>query len=374
MVDSIDFNNDSTNNVVINGMCGITINNEDHVLPIDSVMPEEASNSRVPSTKLFAEAILKSRTDIQHLMEIVENKSDDPIVLPFNNIALPRNPDHLNILALGNSFTETMYSNIIGMLSAAGISNVTLARTYNAGASLEEQIEWFDTKDAHREFFVSENLSKFQKVSDQFTIQNALSYAKWDIIIIHEKSERSGLTEYYDKFLPQYIRRIKSHPNAAGSKIAVQLTWALNEQSKYNYLAKYYNNDSKYMFECLRTVYKQLRKKFGIDLIIPNHLSFQNARNDAEIMGIDGINNLLTAAGLHPNAYGKYLASATFFQTIFSPIYGCSVLGNSYRTEEITEPYYKRLQACAALACSYSEDLIGEGDAPTVDEYISLVE
>ena len=55
----------------------------------------------------------------------------------FANYPLPSNPDTLRILAIGNSFSDDGTEYLPGLLEAAGIHNVVLARLYIGGCSLE---------------------------------------------------------------------------------------------------------------------------------------------------------------------------------------------------------------------------------------------
>ena len=55
----------------------------------------------------------------------------------FENYPLPQNPDTLRILAVGNSFSDDGTEYIPGLLEAAGIHNVIIARLYIGGCSLQ---------------------------------------------------------------------------------------------------------------------------------------------------------------------------------------------------------------------------------------------
>ncbi len=55
---------------------------------------------------------------------------------PANN-PLPSNPDTLRILAIGNSFSDDGTEYLPGLLEAAGIHNVIVARLYIGGCTLQ---------------------------------------------------------------------------------------------------------------------------------------------------------------------------------------------------------------------------------------------
>lgn len=63
------------------------------------------------------------------------------------NFPLPSNPDTLRILAVGNSFSDDGTEYLPGLLEAAGIHNVIVARLYIGGCSLERHCEEYSKGD-----------------------------------------------------------------------------------------------------------------------------------------------------------------------------------------------------------------------------------
>ena len=55
----------------------------------------------------------------------------------IGNYSLPQQPDTLRILAVGNSFSDDGTEYLPGLLEAAGIHNVIVARLYIGGCTLE---------------------------------------------------------------------------------------------------------------------------------------------------------------------------------------------------------------------------------------------
>ena len=55
----------------------------------------------------------------------------------IDNDPLPQHPDTLRILAVGNSFSDDGTEYLPGLLEAAGIHNVIVARLYIGGCTLE---------------------------------------------------------------------------------------------------------------------------------------------------------------------------------------------------------------------------------------------
>ena len=349
----------------------VTTNREINYIRISSATAQPDSWSRSIEVE-WSKGHIGIDEKIEMLEEEVEQTvSHFPIFMPFNNIALPKNPATYKILVIGNSFSQSMYAQILQICAAANITGLTFGRTYAGGTTLENQYKSILNKTANREFWVSENGAAFVE-TENVTIEYALNYTDWDMIIVHEKSERSGQIQYYNEWLPKLVGLIRSYKTTRKAKIAMQLTWAMSEDSTYTYLDDYYNGSQEYMFECLCGVYDKLFDKFGMDLVIPNHLSIQNARNDATIMSIEDISDFTGNDGLHLNDYGTYIQNATFFESIIAPMFGKTIWDNTYKFRQaLTDDMMKRFKACAVLACGYKV-LQNTGNSISIDNYISL--
>ena len=109
----------------------------------------------------------------------------------FENYPLPQNPDTLRILAVGNSFSDDGTEYIPGLLEAAGIHNVIIARLYIGGCSLERHCREYEegTKDY---VYYKSTKNKWVTVSKNATILDGLKDEPWDIITVQEVSNNSG--------------------------------------------------------------------------------------------------------------------------------------------------------------------------------------
>src|SRR5699024_7734490 len=84
---------------------------------------------------------------------------------------------------------------------------------------------------------------------------------------------------------------------------------------------------------------KQAKKLINADLIIPSGTAIQNGRTS--IIG-DNFNR----DGHHLNILGRYTASCTWFEALF----GESVIGNTFKPDELTDYEAEIAQHAAHLA------------------------
>ena len=77
---------------------------------------------------------------------------------------------------------------------------------------------------------------------------------------------------------------------------------------------------------------KQICKNYDVDFVVPIGAAIENLRISSLNTTSNGFSedNHHLAAGL-----GKYVAAATYFQTIFAPRFNVSVIGSEYNSVEI---------------------------------------
>lgn len=281
--------------------------------------------------------------------------------LPFNGMGLLRNPSELKILTIGNSFTQDAYTYILDIIKADNIAqNVTLARTFYPGETLAGEVYKFDNKIAKYGFSISEKGGAWQNIYEQngqgtvenlATIQYALDYADWDIIVLQQGSISCGLIKSYEGSLIPLIQRIRAYSKNTGAKIAFHLTWASSARGTGQDRLDQYGGTQMGMFNALVNVSKELKSMFDFDLIIPSYTAFQNARNNTTL--VSSIDDLTISDGLHANNFGQYIASCCYYNTIIAPCFNKSIKDNGYRNSFITDSNFKALQECVINSNAY---------------------
>ena len=273
------------------------------------------------------------------------------------NYPLPQNPGTLRILAVGNSFSDDGTEYLPGLLEAAGIHNVIVARLYIGGCSLERHCKEYEEGLTDYIYYKSTN-NKWETVSKNATILDGLKDEPWDIITVQEVSNNSGTYETYQNWAPKLlsiIRKEALNPNAA---IVWHMTWAYATNSDHGAF-KLYGNDQKTMYDAIVSCVSRARKDFNVPVVIPSGEAIQLARatrlNNEDRVPADSKVYQLTRDGFHlTRQHGRYIAACTWFETLIKPVLGKSVKGNPYLLEDteysITKKDARLCQKCAIKA------------------------
>lgn len=159
-----------------------------------------------------------------------------------------------------------------------------------------------------------------------------LTGAKWDIIIIHQVS---GFSNDYSTWF--------GNTDGGYLKELIQIIRMTNPQATigtyliHSYISTYSKNTEKsslLRWENISNAIKEFVNDCGIDLIIPYGTAVQNLRasslnDDANEFSTDGTH---MASGI-----GDYVASCCYYQSLFAPRFGVSVIGNTYRNTSLDE-------------------------------------
>ena len=275
-------------------------------------------------------------------------------VTNFRNNPLPKNPASLKILGIGNSFTDDGMQYLPDLLEHAGMGNITLGRLMLGGCTLEKHYQIYASRDSgytsYEKSYPGKN--KWEKAMAPCRFVDAVADEAWDIIVIQQASQFSGVYETYQPYLNNLIDAIVTTCPNAGVSLAWQMTWAYGRE--YNHKGvNYYNRDQATMHRAIINTVKTMIADTGIDIIIPSATAVQNVRNTA-------LNNPpldLTRDGYHMDfGAGRYLLACTWFQTLIAPCFNTTVYGNTLRTDKgnihVTDDNFKLLQKAAVSACS----------------------
>ena len=275
----------------------------------------------------------------------------------IDNYPLPQDPDTLRILAVGNSFSDDGTEYLPGLLEAAGIHNVIVARLYIGGCTLARHCKEYAEGTANYIYYKSTK-NQWVTVSRNATLLDGLKDEPWDIITIQQASDDSGLYETYAEGIPKLVSIIlKEAPNPHAS-IVWHMTWAYASNSDHRAFPRY-GRDQQQMYEAIRSCVERTRKEFNIPVIIPSGEAIQLARgtrlnNHGKVPATSKVYEL-TRDGYHlTRQHGRYIAACTWFETLIKPTLGKSVLGNPYLlldTEHaITAKDARLCQKCAVKA------------------------
>lgn len=240
----------------------------------------------------------------------------------------------MNILSIGNSFSTNAHKFLPHILKADG-DEIMLCNLFIGGCSLEQHWNnWREEKtDYDYEIYLPGETEMTR--ADDVALHEAVEDEDWDVITLQQCSHFSGIPETYSPYLSElaeYCRMVK--PEA---KIMLHQTWAYEEGCAHGGFANYKNSQQE-MYRALTEAYVDAAMEADIDLIIPSGRAWQTARNT--------IGDILTVDGYHGNDMGCYLASACFYEMIFSR----SILKNKFELPDVDKGTMEILKICAHAA------------------------
>lgn len=239
--------------------------------------------------------------------------------------------DSLKILAIGNSFTDDGMAFLPGLIGNAGLFKVKVAKIVVGGTSLQYHYNHAKQNDEVYNYAVSEG-GKSSVSKGKTSFQTALSDDRWDIVVMQQVSQYSGLYHTYQPYLDSLIAFV--HRQLPQAAIAWQMTWAYGSSSNHSGFANYNKNQTT-MYDAICATVAEAQKESDIDVVIPSGMTIQKLRSTQ-------INNPpldLTRDGYHLDlGAGRYAAACTWFESLIAPVYHTSCIGNTLRANSGNVP------------------------------------
>lgn len=264
----------------------------------------------------------KANTGIEELQEAQEALEQDVDALKqkgaphYKNNPLPLWQDTLKVLAIGNSFTIDPLAYLDDLVTASRItaSNICIYSLTESSTSLGSWVEKYESGDTVE---IVRRVGSATMGVTSGTMADILAQ-NWDVVTLQQLSSLSNDYTSYNPDLTKMIGYIRR--NCVNQKVAI--AW----QSTWSY-AEVLGREPKGVggWEAIVDATKKMEQTDGIDIIIPTGTAIQNARNTSL-----NTNGEMTRDGQHlAYGVGRYVAAATWFQTLVSPIFGVNVLGNT---------------------------------------------
>lgn len=234
------------------------------------------------------------------------------------NSRFPLQPDSLKILAIGNSFTENSVALLPLLLQEHHITNVTLGKICYGGASLQNHERFFRNKTQAYQFQLKlpEEPGWHPKLTDT-TIEEAVRYCEWDIIVLQQASAVSGLPQRYQPYLNRLIEHILSTATNPDLTIVWHMTWPYSPQCSTKAFSPYRYQPG-IMYEAIRKATGIILEETGIRYCIPSGECINTLRNHSFYKDSTDF----TSDGIHiDHPTGQYALACTWYQTLIRPIY-----------------------------------------------------
>ena len=259
----------------------------------------------------------------------------------------------LRILAIGNSYTQDNTFYIESILTAAGVpkDSYCVYAAIAAGASLA----YWERR------YKQDAIDSLWRVGGALSIPvtkgtlHDLLHQDWDVIVMQQYS---GDAPDYNTYQP-YLTTLATAARQLCTNKDMLLAWNLVHSYATGFSQKI--SDPELRWLCNAVAASEVMEHDGFDILIPTGTAIQNARNTTL-----NTNHELTRDGTHL-AYGVgcYIAACTWVETLFSPSYGFSVIGNSCTIGQqpqekpvfsdgwrpVTEENKGLCQSCALYAC-----------------------
>lgn len=226
---------------------------------------------------------------------------DDGPVVPIE-----ASKESIKILAIGNSFSSDATEHLYGILKDLGAKEVVLGNMYISGCSLATHAANITSDSASYEFHFNKT-GKWSTQKNQ-KLSYALSYAKWDYIIIQQVSGLSGVADSYEPYLTTLVDAIKEKcPDAT---LGFHMTWAYQNGANHSDFPKY-DNDQMTMYNAITAaVQANVLPHEEIKIIIPSGTAIQNLRTSY-------VGDNVTRDGYHLSyGEGRYQAAVTWAKAI----------------------------------------------------------
>lgn len=252
-------------------------------------------------------------------------------MLGYYNPPLPEHPDHLNILFIGNSFTQDATEHLPAMLTASGITGVDMTRLYHGGYTLPEYNTNFNKNNICAERTATAGSTQW---SSNETLDDcpatAIARKVWDVVVIQEHTGRAEGWDYPGTLAPAVIGLLdKIYKLQPDHRPTVIYLLAQTYSTGSSVLASYFNNNRTTMFKTITSTARNLMADTGIDMVISSAAMIENLRTSS----LMGENSLQLTRDTYHLDYGisRYAAACAVFETIITPTLGNRVADCPYR-------------------------------------------
>lgn len=268
------------------------------------------------------------------------------------NPVLPtlKNADEFKMLLIGSSWLNDTAAKVRDTALASGLK-VEVGNIYMSGVRYDQIIAFFKNNTPCNYFHWDSVGSEM--TLDQIPIKDVLM-SHWDVIVIQQSAKETFYWETYQPYMREWIQLLKTNTTNPNVFIAMNHPWT---PSRFGiYIANYgFSSQSEMWDVSLRNITRASHES-GIDLVIPCGMAIYSLRTTSLQNNMD-----ITRDHLHlDEGIGTYCSACTVFESILKPVYGVSVLGNTYRDTlqasvgktPVTDLNAEIVQRCAVSACA----------------------
>ncbi len=174
---------------------------------------------------------------------------------------------HLNVLTIGNSFTDSLMAFFPDVVASAPGCELHFERANHGGCELERHWKYITCEESDRVF------SMYQ--DRRWKMREILAREKWDIVSIQQASHYSWRPETYQPYASNIVEYVRKY--APSAEIVIQQTWAYRADDSRIRPGGAWGIDQAEMYRRLTDAYLALSKELGLR-VIPTGKAVQLAR------------------------------------------------------------------------------------------------
>lgn len=256
------------------------------------------------------------------LISSISDKVDMMRQPQIKNIPLPRKQltETLKILYVGSSWMQDNAVLVRNVALASGL-NVKVGNWYKGSCSYQDLLTSWEAATQTLTIFEADGTNSY---ISNCAVKTAITNDNWDIIVMANSANNSFDWTTYGQYYKDFLRLVKMY--ASQATIATYQGWVFQtgmNQSRWDISLE---------------VFKKSVIQSGIDVTIPTGMALWSM--------------LSTAYGADPNimyrgdqthlsyGFGRYIAACTNFVALITPVFGVSVLGNTYRCADVVGTQY----------------------------------
>lgn len=232
----------------------------------------------------------------------------------------------VNILAIGDSYTEDAVAYLPQMLREAGVTTVKIATLTQKNTSLQRLVE--SVKSKEKDFILATSVEGggFHYYPRQVSLVEGLTSGdKWDYVVLQQQMELSDNYATYQPYLNELLSIVlQHHPE---SEIAWHLVWAYGQGASEGSLSESSSVQAT-RYQAILDAAHKVQAATGIMTIVPTGKVIQALREaKTDTTG----NDMLRDSNHLDLGAGRYAAACTWFETLVAPLEDVTIVGNLFR-------------------------------------------
>ena len=298
--------------------------------------------------------------------------------------------DAINILFIGNSFTDDSVKHLPGMLAAAGIKNVNMVHMYYGGRLISAYNSTWATANDYSAYTCNAGATGWTTVTGK-SLKDICESRQWDVVTIQEHTGNAAAWVWNDT-AKSNVTGVINHirESQSDAKIYYIMSQAyynmdrigFGSRSAVTWPVAFYNTDSSVsltaaqhtekfaakdkatakaeqlaMYPVITAFAQKVMEECDLDGIIPTGTMLQNLRTTSyTTTALD-----LTRDGYHMDlGLARYGASCAVFETVLTPLTGVKLDDNTYRISDNTTGTTPVTDANAPIALMAARNAIAK--------------